>query len=80
MAGLFPAVANLAAQFAGDQAGPGEDGMHGIHIDGQPEIRMDGNMNVTVEELNSPIKILLRVLMKVDNSLKLRSLACGHSQ
>ncbi|MCO5611462.1 hypothetical protein L7F22_065715 [Adiantum nelumboides] len=49
MAGLFPAVANLAAQFAGDQAGSGEDGMHGVHIDGQPDIRMDGNMNVTVD-------------------------------
>lgn len=50
MAGLFPAVANLAAQFAGEQASAAGDGMHGLNMDGQPpEIRMNGNMNVTVE-------------------------------
>lgn len=49
MADLFPAVANLAAQLGGEQASP-RDGMHGPNMDGQPsEVRLDGNMNVTVE-------------------------------
>lgn len=68
MAGLFPAVANLAAQFAGEQAstaaGSGLRGPHNVDVHPQ-EARMDGNMNVTVEGSDPQFANLMQSMLQM---------------
>jgi hypothetical protein len=50
MANFLPSVANLAAHFSGGHVNERGNGNAGVDNEGyNPDIMMDGNMNVTVE-------------------------------
>lgn len=68
MANLFPAVANLAAQFAGQQPPPRDEGVPDPNSDGQPpDIRLNGSINVSMEgdQLNPQFTGLMQSMLQM---------------